>query len=110
MPPEYAGSVYELIQQRPELANRPISEVVNIITPWGKKVISILPSEQRTMLGSDYGGGSLFQTYTWTERYDPCLAGHTPQEISSLLLDVEVWNNWRNDTKNPGPPFPWGGP
>jgi RHS repeat-associated protein len=110
-PPVYEGSVEELIRIRPDLASHPLSEITNTIAPWGTKVISILSSHARNPQGySDYGGGSLFQTFTWTERYDPCLSGHLPKEIPALNLGIGVWSNWRDDTQNPKEPFPVTGP
>ncbi len=102
--PEYSGSVEDKIIEDPSLANKPIYEVIR-----GSRVISILRS--RTKEKTPAGGGSLYQTFTWTERRDECWLKWSPeQQINSLpfittLLDMQVWNGYQNMTTDP-PGFP----
>jgi hypothetical protein len=71
-------------------------------------VISILKSQKIEETMGSHGGGSLYQTFAWTERYDPCLAGYLPQELFEIypLLDIQAWNNYDKLTEHPGVPFP----
>ncbi len=108
---DYSGSVEGLIANRPDLAYKPLSEVINEYTSTGQRPISILSSRSRFDQSDTNGGGSLFQTFTWTEQYDPCMfIGNIPHELVPHLLDVGVWDNWRGSTVWPGNPFPRTGP
>jgi RHS repeat-associated protein len=107
-PGEYSGSVEDLIRDNPYLAAMPLSSVINKEYN-GYKVISILSSQTINNTTGNNGGGSLFQTFTWTERYDPCLSGRMPQQVILPILDIQIWNNYSKFTSNPGPPFPGGG-
>jgi RHS repeat-associated protein len=105
--PEYLGSVEDLIQLPgyDYLSDRPLSEVINK-TFLGKPVISILSSRTAEQTMGLFGGGNLFQTFSWTESYDPCLAGLLPWEVMLRPLHIGVWANYKSVTEHPGAPFP----
>jgi hypothetical protein len=102
----FRGSVEELIKQYPYLADRPLSEVINNDLN-GYPPISILASRSAGETPSGYGGGSLYQTFAWTERYEPCNFGlFSPILIDPPWHDIQIWDNYDSMTHNPGRPFP----
>jgi hypothetical protein len=104
-PEDFSGSLEALIGENPHLADRPFSEVINM-DYHGQPIISILRSRNVYQTTGNNGGGSLYQTFTWTEKYDPCLAWLLPHELVSSLFDIQVWGNYDRVTKHPGKPFP----
>jgi len=104
-PEDFSGSLEDLIGKNPHLANEPFSKVINM-DYQGKPIISILSSQFAENTTGNNGGGSLYQTFTWTERYDPCLANLLPQQLVLSLFDIQVWSNYDLVTKHPGDPFP----
>jgi RHS repeat-associated protein len=97
------GSVEGLLEdpRYAYLANEPVIEAINLINDRGGQVISILRSQSREDTTGFEGGGSLYQTYTWTEKYDPCLAGKMPWEVYPFMLDLQRWYNYEADTVSP---------
>lgn len=92
----FEGSVEDLIDKTPAIANEPLAQVVA-----GSKVISILRSRGKE---NSSGGGSLWQTYAWTEKRDPCLFLNSitmPRETYALLLDIRPWYGFVGMTDNP---------
>ncbi|HLO30507.1 MAG TPA: hypothetical protein VK249_15280, partial [Anaerolineales bacterium] len=58
-------------------------------------VISILRNRSRSQLQGTGGGATLYQTYMWTERYDPCIPQWTYAHIralGTLFLNIRPWN------------------
>jgi hypothetical protein len=102
--PLIAGSVEELIDNDPSLADRPLSEVINIENVSGQKVISILKSGKAE--DTPTGGGSLYQTFAWTERYNCLLPLPTSLLLNPSWLDMQPWGNYASMTQHPGDPFP----
>ncbi len=92
-------SVEELILEDETQKNRPIRDVIK----EHPELISILTS--RTKGESPIGGGNLYQTFTWTEKYDCSLADRVPQDIWTVMLDLKVWNGFGDVTADP-PDFP----
>lgn len=94
--PQYRGSVEALIADRPDLGDRPLQEVMD-----GFDVISILGNLNRTETIGSLGGGNLYQTYIWTEQYDPCLAELGYLKMHDVFLDVQRWVGWGSMTNVP---------
>jgi RHS repeat-associated protein len=96
-PPEYRGSVEQLIQLQPELGKKPLEEIAKEYN-----VISILSPRTREMTSGSMGGGNMYQTFTWTERNDSCLANTLirllPRQTIETLLDMKVWFNYETET------------
>jgi hypothetical protein len=106
-PELFRGSVEELIELYPYLAERPLSEVIKKQNQYGYRVISILSSQTTEQTHGMAGGGNLYQTFAWTEQYNECnLAGRLPQQIFPFMLDIQVWGNYDKMTEHPGNPFP----
>ena len=92
--PEYNLTVEDLINgpnQYGVSASTSLSEVFQ-----KAPVISILSNRSRSdLLGTGFGGGTLYQTYTWSERFDPCFAQWSYAKIralGNLFLDIQPWD------------------
>ena len=83
-----------------DLINRPNQYGINRDTPLSTvferaPVISILRNRSHSELQGTEGGATLYQTYMWTERYDPCIPQWTYARIRSLgtlFLNIRPWN------------------
>jgi RHS repeat-associated protein len=97
-PDEYTDNVEDLIapSKRPELANRPLSEIVRDTERY--KLISILRSRTKEETKGSQGGGNLYQTYMWTEPQD-CLWAYWVAPY--MMPDIQVWSNFRSYTSDP---------
>lgn len=92
--PDYRGSVKELIDADPSLGNRSISEVIR-----SRDVISILPRQSRDGTSGSFGGGDMYQTFTWTEAYLECSTmTNTGESLNyrwlEVFLDFQAWDNF----------------
>jgi hypothetical protein len=91
--PEYHLTVEDLISGPNQYGingNTPLSTVFE-----RAPVISILRNRSRSELHGTEGGATLYQTYMWTERYDPCIPQWTYahlRTIGNLLLNIRPWN------------------
>jgi hypothetical protein len=90
--PEYAKTVEDLIAQDPGLENTPL---YLLVADTRYKLISILSSRTRAETVGSQGGGSLYQTFTWTESR-LCL----PVGIF-IPRDVQVWDRFQSVTIDP---------
>jgi hypothetical protein len=91
--PGYNLTVEDLISgpnQYGVSGNTPLSEIFQ-----KAPVISILRNRSRSELQGREGGETLYQTYTWSERFDPCFAQWSYAKIRSLenlFLDIQPWD------------------
>jgi hypothetical protein len=99
----FRQSVEALIEQRPDLANTPLYEIIN--NPVEYKVVSILKSRSREQTKGSFGGGNMYQTFTWTEKRDECLANHLPWEVHAFMLDIRPWTDYQIHTEPIFPPY-----
>jgi RHS repeat-associated protein len=89
----FTGSVEEYIFENPSKANEPLSKVIN-----ESDVISILPPRSRANTTGSNGGGDMYQTFTWSEKYDECIKQLMPWHIVEVLLDIQPWQDFRKYT------------
>ncbi len=106
----FTQSVEDIIGIKKELADRPLSEI------WmTQPVVSILRS--RTKEQTPGGGGSLYQTFMWTEKVDDCGDRNVKNWTFDLWmlyrhsgnwatrLDMGLWPDYKSVTQDP-PGFP----
>lgn len=101
--PEYSGSVEELIERNPSLRDTPVQLLL-----WGEylggpdyRLISILESETRSETRGFEGGGNMFMTFAWKEKFDPCLGYFMYHHNSPQLLGVQEWKSYESLTFDP---------
>jgi RHS repeat-associated protein len=94
----FIGSVEDLIVNDEISVKEPLYSIVN--NPE-YRVISILTSRERGE--TDYGGGNLYQTYTWTEKRDPCFLLDWPISAFRGPKEIEPWIGFENLTEK----MPW---
>jgi hypothetical protein len=87
--PEYYRSLEELVSDKPYLKKQPLRKVLN---EW--PVISVLSAKTRKQTQGSEGGGTMWQTFTWSERRLICPAD-TLWRIRSepALLDIQKQPN-----------------
>ena len=84
---ENAMSIEEIIWQNPGLANQTVTELMD-----DYPVISVLESKKRGQTSLLEGGGTMEQTFTWYERYDPCLMRYPwPAVLEFLVIDRTMY-------------------
>jgi hypothetical protein len=85
----YRGSVEDLITANPSLGTMPLVQIIADHTHY--PVMSILSRRSREETEAPMGGGDFYQTFTWTEVYDPCLAQLLPWQVRAYLLEIGSW-------------------
>ncbi len=94
----YQGSVEELIYNNPSLANQPLEKVIK-----ENRVISIISSQTRNDTNDPNGGGTMYQTFTWTEISDQCLPYFMyfslPTSVLEQFLDIKPWYGFESVTE-----------
>ena len=95
-PGQYRGSVEELIQQEPSVANQPIRQVIR-----NNPVLSILSSKTRQQTIGSEGGGNMYETFVWSERYDECAGWMMYLFNDPSKWDVQSWPDFRAYTEDP---------
>jgi hypothetical protein len=94
--PDYVGSVEDLILNNPSLQYKKLSEVVAALN-----VISILSDKTRNQTSGSQGGGTMYQTYIWTESTD-CTNRLLFSATGNIrFLDIKPWNGYRSATTDP---------
>jgi RHS repeat-associated protein len=94
--PEYAQTVEDLITQDPGLKKTPL---YLLIADERYELISILSSRTRAETVGSQGGGSLYQTFTWTENRH-CEPRGGPHG-GFFPLDIQVWKGFQSVTEDP---------
>jgi RHS repeat-associated protein len=89
----YRGSVEDLIYSDPSIGEQPIEKVIN-----ENRVISILRPLTRSQTSGSNGGGTMYQTFTWTEKYDNSLPIQILRNLNINFLDIQNWDNYQNYT------------
>ncbi len=80
-------SIEEIIWQNPLLANKSVARLIDEYP-----IISILKSKNREETSFVEGGGNMEQTFTWYERYDPCLMNYPwPAVLEYLIIDRTLY-------------------
>jgi RHS repeat-associated protein len=97
----YVGSVEELIERDPSLANKSLQEIIR--DPEQYPVISILANKTRGETGGQ-GGGNLYQTFYWTEKR-ACTWGEVWFGDPAADMQVWEWGDFKSRTMDP-PGFP----
>ncbi len=97
----FEGSVERLIERDSSLANMSLYQLIHDEASGGSKLISILTPGSREETKYPLGAGNLYQTFAWSEKYDPCLAGLIPQKVFAFMLDIQVWDNYDSYTQDP---------
>jgi RHS repeat-associated protein len=92
----YRGSVEELIEGNFLLELMPIQAI--LITT---RVISILRSQTRGQTTGPLGGGTMIQTFVWTERINHCRSDSMWSTNDPAWLDVQVWGDYETFTEDP---------
>ena len=102
-PDQYDQDLETLIEVDPSLGDKPLGAILADTANY--QVISILRSRSRS--DAPGGGANLYQTYTWTEKWDDCWLQLRPEEqltkrlFAPSLLDVQVWQDFRQYTTDP---------
>ena len=64
-------------------------------------VISILESRTRAETMGQMGGGTMIQTFVWTEKIDTCNWHFMWVMNDPELLDVQPWSDYERYTEDP---------
>lgn len=91
----YGGSVEELIDRNPNIASELLENVIK-----NSRMISILRNRTRSDTQGSFGGGTMYQTFAWTEKHDECLPDLLPWQVYRYLLDIQVWHNFDVETES----------
>lgn len=82
-----------LIIDNTNLANEPLSKIVN-----DYEVISILQPLSRDETTGSAGGGTMYQSYVWTEKKLSCFEQWLPLSVRRLFLDIGSWRKYEDYT------------
>jgi RHS repeat-associated protein len=88
--PEYYETLEELVEQNPQLADEPLSRILDESS--GYHVIAILEAKTREQTIGSEGGGVMEQTFTWTEEKLGCWQRMFPWPVHLLYLDIREWS------------------
>ena len=88
----YTDSVEQLVDNDPSVGDEPLEQVLK----GNPKLISILNNRTRSQTGGE-GGGSMYQTFTWTEKRDKVI-NDSPREPLRNYLDIQDWSDFTAHT------------